>query len=217
MNLNPLRELLSEVVDFEVVNACASPKLFIAATNVRSGQARVFRNAEISADVLLASACLPFIYQAVEIDGEAYWDGGYMGNPVLFPLVDESPARDVVIVQINPIRREDVPTRAPDILNRLNEITFNASLIKELRSLALLKGIVDEEGLDRASVRETRLHRIHGSTELRDLSVSSKLNAEWAFLQHLHGIGWRKTEEWLARNFDALGRSSTLDLAELAS
>ena len=211
LNLNPLRDLLAEQVDFDAVRRCASIKLFVAATNVRTGQAKIFRNAELTAAAVMASACLPFLYQAVEIDGEAYWDGGYMGNPVLFPLVDESDTNDLVIVQINPIRRAAVPRGAREIMDRLNEITFNASLIKDLRSIMLLKGLVDEEGLNRATYREVLLHRIAAEDELKDLGASSKLNAEWDFLRHLHGIGWRITDEWLARNFEEIGNSSTFD------
>jgi predicted acylesterase/phospholipase RssA len=144
-----------------------------------------------------------------------FWDGGYMGNPVLFPLIDESDAQDLVIVQINPIRRDQVPRTARDILNRLNEITFNASLVKELRSVALLKAIVDEEGLNRVRYRDMRLHRIDAEEDLRPLGVSSKLNAEWAFLRHLHDVGWRTTENWLGSHFDRLGRESSVDLGTL--
>ncbi len=216
-NINPLRTLLLNTVDFESVRATTSPKIFIAATNVRTGQAHVFRNADLTPDVIMASACLPFLYQAVEIDGEAYWDGGYMGNPVLYPLVSETDPNDILIVQINPIYRDEVPRSAQDILNRLNEISFNASLIKELRALALVKALVDEEGLNLVKYREMYLHRIHGDAELRTLSVSSKLNAEWKFLEHLHDIGWRTTEIWLQQNFDHIGSHSTLNLNDLNS
>ncbi len=211
LNLNPLRDLLAEQVDFDAVRRCTSIKLFVAATNVRTGQAKIFRNADLTAAAVMASACLPFLYQAVEIDGEAYWDGGYMGNPVLFPLVDESDTNDLVIVQINPIRRDAVPRGAREIMDRLNEITFNASLIKDLRSIMLLKGLVDEEGLNRATYREMLLHRIAAEDELKDLGASSKLNAEWDFLRHLHAIGSRTTDDWLARNFEEIGNSSTFD------
>ena len=211
LNLNPLRDLLIEQVDFDRVRCCTEVKLFIAATNVRTGQAKIFRGPELSAESILASACLPFLYQAVEIDGEAYWDGGYMGNPVLFPLIDECDAQDLIIVQINPIRRKEVPRRAQDIHNRLNEITFNSSLIKELRSIMLLKALVDEEGFNRAQHKDMLLHWIDAADELQALGVSSKLNAEWDFLVHLHDIGWRTTEAWLEQNFDRLGRESTFD------
>jgi NTE family protein len=216
LNLNPLRDFLAREVDFAAVRACQDLKLFVAATNVRTGQAKVFRNAELSADAVMASACLPFLYQAVEIDGEAYWDGGYMGNPVLYPIVSECETPDLVIVQINPIQRREVPRAARDILNRLNEITFNASLVKELRSIALLRALVDEESLNRARFREMYLHRIQNERELRRLGVSSKLNAEWPFLRHLHAVGWRTTDAWLAANRARLGRESSFDIAAVS-
>jgi NTE family protein len=215
LNFNPLRSLLVEAINFDRVRASNEPKLFIAATNVRTGQAKVFRNRDLNADAVLASACLPFLFHAVEIDGEPYWDGGYMGNPVLFPLVEETATRDLVIVQINPIYRTRAPRRALEILNRINEITFNSSLIKELKSLVLLKSLVDEEGINRAIYREMRLHRIAAEGEMYSLGASSKLNAEWRFLRHLHDVGWRTAGRWLDQNYEMIGKQSTLDLSEL--
>lgn len=215
MNLNPLRDIVQANVDFERVNHCRAIKLFVAATNVRSGQPKVFRQPEITADTLMASAALPFMFQAVEIDGEAYWDGGFMGNPVLFPLVDECDARDLVLVQINPFYRPELPTTAREIINRLNEITFNASLIKELRSLLLLKQLIDAENLERERYRDMRLHRIDADEDLRQLQASSKLNAEWAYLCHLRDIGRTRTEHWLQTHWDALGNESTFDVSWL--
>lgn len=215
MNLNPLRDIVQANVDFERVNHCRAIKLFVAATNVRSGQPKVFRQPEITADTLMASAALPFMFQAVEIDGEAYWDGGFMGNPVLFPLVDECDARDLVLVQINPFYRPELPTTAREIINRLNEITFNASLIKELRSLLLLKQLIDAENLERERYRDMRLHRIDADEDLRQLQASSKLNAEWAYLCHLRDIGRTRTEHWLQTHWDALGNASTFDVSWL--
>jgi NTE family protein len=215
LDLNPLRDLLIQQINFERVNACAQPHVYVTATNVRTGRAKIFTQPDISADAVMASACLPFLYKAVEINGEAYWDGGYTGNPALFPLVDECGARDMIIVQINPFEREDVPQRARDILNRLNEITFNTSLIKELRSIVLLKQLIEAEKLERERYRDMLIHRIHAAAELKKLTVSSKLNAEWAFLKHLHDIGERTADTWLAENFDNLGRCSTFDLGFL--
>lgn len=212
LNLNPLRGLLGRLVDFERVRACGSINLFICATNVRTGKARIFRRNEMTIDMVMASACLPQIFRAVEIDGEAYWDGGYMGNPALFPLIDETDAHDLVIVQINPIVRDELPRTATEIMNRLNEITFNASLIKEIGSILLLKRLIDEEGLDRVRYTDMRLHHISAADELMELSVSSKLNAEWEFLQHLHRIGYHTTDRWLKDNFDKLGKEGTLDM-----
>lgn len=214
-NLNPLRTLLLNTVDFEAVRAATTPKLFIAATNVRTGMAKIFRNQDLTPEAVLASACLPFIYQAVEIEDEAYWDGGYMGNPVLYPLLAETDVQDLLVVQVNPIYRDEVPKTANDILNRLNEITFNASLIKELRSLALLKGLVDEGQINQFQLLDIRLHRIEAEEEMSKLNVSSKLNAEWAFLTYLHDIGWRRAEQWLAQNFERIGKESTFNIADL--
>ncbi len=210
-DVNPLRDLLGRLVNFERVRTCPPLQVFVTATNVRTGKARIFRRHELSVDSVMASACLPQLYRAVEIDGEAYWDGGYMGNPALFPLVEETQANDLVIVQINPVLREELPRTAPEIMNRLNEITFNASLLREISSILLMKQLIDEEGLDRMHYTDMRLHRISAEHELLDLSVSSKLNAEWDFLMHLHDIGYRITESWLEENFDQLGVRSTLD------
>lgn len=211
LNLNPLKEIVENHVDFERVRRCQRLKLFVAATNVRSGKQRVFRREEMSVEAVMASACLPFMFQAVEIDGEAYWDGGYMGNPALFPLMEECSARDILLVQINPVSREELPTTAPAIMNRLNEITFNSSLIKEIRMIALLKRALEQEGVDNCYQRAL-FHRISGEQALETLSVSSKMNAEWSFLTHLFDLGRTSAERWLEENFDALGERSTLDI-----
>ena len=131
-------------MDFERLRASSQIKLFLSATNVRSGKVRVFRNAEITPDAVMASACLPFLFQAVEIDGEAYWDGGYMGNPAIFPLIYECGSADVVVVHINPLARPDVPKTATEILNRVNEISFNSSLMREMRAIAFVTRLIDE-------------------------------------------------------------------------
>jgi NTE family protein len=209
LDINPLRDIVAAFYDFDIVNRAEDHKLFLSATNVRTGLPKVFRQPEISADALMASACLPFLFRAVEIDGEAYWDGGYMGNPPLFPLIDETDVRDTVIIQINPFERRELPKTAYEIENRLNEITFNASLIKELRAAYFLAEIIRHEGLEREAYRDARLHRIEAQQEMRKFSVSSKLNAEWPFLEHLHGIGWRTAGAWLEKNYDGIGKRST--------
>lgn len=209
-DVNPLRDLLVAAVDFDNVNTCDAVKLFITATNVRTGLPRTFRQGEITADAVMASACLPSVYKAVEIDGEPYWDGGYVGNPALYPLVDESDCRDLVIVQINPIRSNSLPTSAAEISNRLNEITFNSALIKELRAITLLRRLIEAEGLEAERYRDMRLHRI-GGEGLEHLSASSKLNAEWAFLEHLRDLGRAAAETWLKQHRDAIGQRSTFD------
>jgi NTE family protein len=212
LNLNPVRKLIAKLIDFDHVRHAEGIKLFVAATNVRTGKLKIFRRHEMTADMVMASACLPFMFQAVEIDGEAYWDGGYMGNPSLFPLVEECHSRDIVIVQINPIQREEIPRNAHDILNRINEITFNSSLMKDIRSIALLKKQIEMGNLENERYKDTLFHRINADAELKPLGVSSKLNTEWAFLEHLHDVGYRTASEWLEKNYSSLGERSTIDI-----
>ena len=212
LNINPLRDLISTLVDFDHVRHSEGIKVFVVATNVRTGKQKVFHRQEMTVDMVMASACLPLAFQAVEIDGEAYWDGGYMGNPSLFPLVEGCQSRDIVIVQINPIFREEVPRSAADILNRINCITFNSALIKEVRAIALLKKLIEVEKLEDQQYKDALFHRINADSELTPLGVSSKLNTEWAFLEHLHDVGYRTTSAWLDKNFDDLGKRSTLDI-----
>lgn len=212
LDLNPLRDLVRSRVDFDRVNRCKAIKVFVTATNVRSGRPKVFRQPALTVDAVMASAALPLMFRAVEIDGEAYWDGGYMGNPALFPLVDESHARDLVLVQINPFYRSEIPRTAREISNRVNEITFNSSLLKELRAIMLLKQVIDAEGLERERYRDMRLHRIHADEELADLEASSKMNAEWPYLCHLRDLGRQQAERWLAAHWDDLGKRSSFDL-----
>ena len=214
-DFNPLRELVAGQIDFERVNRCGKVKIFVTATNVRTGRPHIFRQPWLSVDTVMASACLPLVFRAVEIDGEAYWDGGYSGNPALYPLVDDQGCRDLVVVQINPMIRKKLPESAREILNRLNEITFNSSLIKELRAIQLLQQLIDAEGLEMESYRAMRLHLIHCEKEVQDLSASSKMNAEWQFLSLLFEKGREWAGHWLDHHFDAIGEHSTFDLNEL--
>jgi NTE family protein len=217
LNINPLRDLVAATIDFDQVNRCPNLKVFVTATNVRTGRARIFTQPELSVDTIMASACLPFMFQAVEIDGEAYWDGGFTGNPALHPLVEDKATRDLVVVQINPIVREKLPRTGRDIINRLNEITFNSSLIKELRSIELLHQLIAAENLESERYRDCFVHLIHAGKEFKLLDASSKMNAEWTYLTHLkeQGQGW--ADAFLERHFDDLGRRSTFDLTSLFS
>src|SRR6516162_8591608 len=208
--LNPLFGVLTECIDFE--RLARSPiKLFVTATSVRTGRGRIFRNEEITADVLLASACLPTMFRAVEIDGEPYWDGGYAGNPTITPLVRETDAHDSILVQINPRERSDMPRTAPDILNRLNEISFNSPLMKELRMIALLRQVADPGTGEGARWAKMRTHRIM-TDMLAQFGASSKLNAEWGFIAMLQKEGQRAASEFLDANGKDLGKRSTADL-----
>jgi NTE family protein len=208
--LNPLRAILTESIDFDRL-AGAPIKLFITATSVRTGRGRIFRNAEITPDVLLASACLPTMFQAIEIDGEPYWDGGYAGNPTLTPLVRESDAHDTMLVQINPRERPDPPRTANDILNRLNEISFNSALMKELRMMALLRQVADPGHGEGARWAGMRTHRIM-SDALANFGASSKLNAEWEFVSLLKEEGRKSADGFLAAHGEDIGKHSTADL-----
>jgi NTE family protein len=207
---NPLRDILAEHIDFQRL-AQASIKVFVTATNVRTGRGQVFRNSAITPDVLLASACLPTLFQAIEIDGEPYWDGGYSGNPTITPLVRECTSKDTILVQINPVERRGTPRTARDILNRLNEVSFNAVLLKELRMIALLRQVANPGDCEGASWAAMRIHRI-ASEQMTTLGYSSKLNAEWEFLCLLRDEGRRSVEAFLAAHGQDLGRRSSLDL-----
>jgi NTE family protein len=210
LGLNPLRGILAESIDFD--RLARSPiMLFVTATTVRTGRGRIFRNREITADVLLASACLPTMFRAIEIDGEAYWDGGYAGNPTITPLIRESDAHDTILVQINPRERPDTPRSAAEILDRLNEISFNSPLMKELRMIALLRQVADPGTGEGARWAQMRTHRIK-SDILAQLGASSKLNAEWDFVAMLRTEGRRAAGEFLDANGHDLGKRSTADL-----
>jgi NTE family protein len=210
LGLDPLRDILAESIDFDRLSR--SPiKLFVTPTMVRTGRGRIFRNAEITADVLLASACLPTMFRAIEVDGEAYWDGGYAGNPTITPLVRESEARDVILVQINPNERPETPRSASEILNRLNEVSFNSALAKELRMIALLRQVADPGSGEGARWAQMRTHRVY-SDLLTGVGASSKLNAEWDFVAMLRDEGRRAAGDFLDAKADDLGQRSTADL-----
>lgn len=211
-NLNPLRDVLLKSVDFERLESCRAVRLFISATNVKSGKVRVFESGQITADVLLASACLPFMFQAVTIEGDPYWDGGYMGNPALFPLIYGTESKDVVIVQVNPLSCDEVPTTASAIMNRLNEISFNSSLMREMRAVSFVTDLIDQGRLDNEQYKRMNVHWIEAEEHMKGLGVSSKLNAQWDFLLHLMSIGREVAAAWLERNFDAIGERSTVDV-----
>jgi NTE family protein len=202
--------VLAESIDFERL-ATSPVKLFITATNVHTGRGRIFRNGEITPDVLLASACLPSMFRAVEIDGVPYWDGGFAGNPTITPLVRESDAHDTILVQINPRERLSTPRTAGDILDRLNEISFNAPLMKELRMIALLRQAADPGRGEGARWAGMRTHRIM-TDKLAEFGASSKLNAEWEFLSMLKAEGRESTDQFLISHGADLGSKSSADI-----
>lgn len=212
MGFNPLRQVLEHSVDFERLRARCPIRLFLSATNVRTGKVKVFETGEITADSVMASACLPFLFQAVEIDGEAYWDGGYMGNPAIYPLIYHCESRDVVVVHINPMKRPELPRTASEIMNRINEISFNSSLMREMRAIAFVTKLIDEGRLADAGMKRMLIHAIAAEEVMQGLSVMSKLNADWEFLTHLFEDGRSHAGRWLEANLEHLGRESTVDL-----
>jgi NTE family protein len=215
LNINPLRDLIERVVDFEALRKGAGPKLFVSATNVQTGRVRIFTRDAITADVVMASAALPLLFRAVEIDGVPYWDGGYVGNPALFPLYRTTETEDLLIVQINPLRRDEVPASIKEIVNRINEITFNSSLAGELRAIDFVTRLIDEGRLSRGKgdgkYRRINVHRI--ALSVNGLDADSKLKNDYDFFQMLHGAGRRAARKFLDAHFDDIGVRATVDLA----
>jgi NTE family protein len=214
LNLNPMRTLLAELIDWDKFNEGGDMHLFVTATCVRTGQPRVFKCHEINEDVLLASACIPFYFQSVVIEGEAYWDGGYMGNPSIWPLIYSSHVGDVLLVQINPIVRSGLPKTAHEIVNRMNEITFNSSLIAEMRAINFVSRLVRDNHLDTKKYRDVRMHLIPAPDDALGLNASSKVNTDWAFLQFLRDTGRKVAEQWLVTCKADVGVKSTVDIEE---
>ncbi|MEJ6022349.1 patatin-like phospholipase family protein [Ramlibacter sp. PS4R-6] len=211
-NFNPLREVLEAHVDFERLRRESSVKLFLAATNVETCKVRIFKANEITPDAVLASACLPFLFQAVEIEGQFYWDGGFLGNPAIFPLIYECDSQDVVIVHLNPIVREGCPRTASDIMNRMNEVSFNSSLMREMRAIAFVTALIDKGQLSDREFKRMHIHSIRADEEMVQHDASSKFNPEWGFLTHLRDQGRAHADEWLDRHFACIGRESSVDI-----
>lgn len=210
---NPLRQALEESIDFEALRSAAkAPRLFVSATSVRSGKPRIFTRKEITPEALLASACLPQVFKAVEIDGEPYWDGGYLGNPALWPLYEQGGPPDLVLVMLNPLVREEIPTSTSDIVNRLNEITFNGSLMAEMRAIDFVQRLLDAGRLEQPRYRRLFIHVIEDEARLRGFKLATKFNGDWDFLSTLRQFGREAADRWLAENFDKLGRESSADV-----
>lgn len=215
-NYNPLKDILENIIDFKELQEYNKKKLFICATNVKTNRAKIFSNKEITVDAVMASACLPFLFQAVEINGEYYWDGGYMGNPPISPLINNTGLSDIVLVKINSININSVPTTARDIADRVNEISFNSSLINEMklihyRNELIRNGILKTDG---KTNREIFVHTISGYDALSQLSYSSKMNTSWEFLLELKNKGRQIADKWIQNDFKEVGVKSTFDVEE---
>ncbi|MCS6795317.1 MAG: patatin-like phospholipase family protein [Raineya sp.] len=212
LDYNPLRDVLLEIVDFDKLKSCQETKLFVCATNVRTGRAKVFDLKNISIDAVMASGCLPFLFKTVTIDGEDYWDGGYMGNPPIFPLIDGTNCSDILIVQVNPIHIEKSPTEAPAIRDRINEISFNTPLMLEMRKVAFIDRLLDMGINPEGKFRRIYIHQINPEKDIAEYNVSSKLNATWDFIEHLFKMGRRYASEWLDLHYDSIGVRSSCDI-----
>jgi NTE family protein len=217
LNINPLKDVIERFVDFDALRASGKLKLFVSATNVFTGRIRIFPREKITAEVVMASACLPMVFQAVEIDGIPYWDGGYMGNPAIFPFFRSTDTEDVVIVSINPLERDMTPRTQTEILNRIDEITFNSSLIAEYRAIDFVTRLIDQGRLPRGrgpgEYRRINVHRIALDSAFKELTADSKLDSDFAFFELLRNGGQRAGQEFLSRHFDDLGVRSTVDIA----
>lgn len=211
---NPLAPVV-EALSLDKVCADDGPKLFVAATNVHSGKVRVFAGHDVTHDAILASACLPTLFRAVEIDGESYWDGGYSGNPSLYPLYDRSLPDDVLIVSINPLHRPDVPDSAPEILNRINEISFNSALLRDLRAVAFVKRLIAEGTIARGVMKDVLVHFVADDVLMRSLTARSKSTPTPLLLDTLFHAGRKAATAFLEAHADDLGTRSTVDLAAL--
>ncbi|HUN49869.1 MAG TPA: patatin-like phospholipase family protein [Candidatus Sulfotelmatobacter sp.] len=214
MNLNPLRDVLSSVIDFEAMHKERKVKLFICASNVMTGKIKVFDQHKVTVDAVLASACLPFMFQAVEIDGEYFWDGGYMGNPPLYPLIYHTETRDVLIVQLNPINIPKLPNTAQEILDRINTLSFNSSLMREIRVINFVTKLIDGGFDDGGRLKRMLIHTIDAEDVLGRMSVSSKINADWDWLMYLHELGRERGEQFLHQHYDKIGHQSSTDVEE---
>ncbi|MBP0630327.1 MULTISPECIES: patatin-like phospholipase family protein [unclassified Cupriavidus] len=212
-NLNPLREVLGRQVDFAALREHCPIQLYLCATNIETGRIRIFPPEELSIDAVLASACVPTLFQAVCIDGQYYWDGGYVGNPAIFPLIYHCQTHDVVIVHINPIVRHGVPTSAADILNRVNELSFNSSLMREMRAIAFVTALIQQGKVDGREMKEMWIHSIRSDETMAALGVSTKYNADWGFLCALRDQGRAQATTWLAQHYDSIGQRSSIDIS----
>lgn len=214
MNYNPVKEVLETVIDCRRLHGQNRVKLFICATNVLSGKIRVFNNDDVTTDAVLASACLPYLFQAIEIDGEHYWDGGYMGNPPIYPLIYDAACRDVLIIQINPIKIDELPTTAQAILDRVNTLSFNSSLMREMRAINFVSKLIDAGYDDGGRLKRMLLHTVDAEDVLSKMGVSSKLNADWDFLMQLFELGRERGLQFLDKHYDKIGKESSTDIAE---
>jgi NTE family protein len=215
LEVNPLRDVLSSVLDIKKLNSADAPKLYVAAVHVTSGRLRIFETPEMTLDALLASACLPFMSEPVKIDGAGYWDGGYLANPALSPLITPiaaGKARDIIVVQVTPFERHEEPRTYTDIVDRISEISCNGALLRELEAIEQHNALIDSGKLNAKDVARVRLHVISPDESMGRLTASSKLNAERGFVEKLFKLGRQAADQWLERNRLHVGNRSSFKL-----
>ena len=214
LEINPLREIVEDLIDFDFLRQTTFPKLFVSATNVQTGRAKIFRHKELSADAIMASACLPTLFKAVEIDGQFYWDGGYMGNPALYPLYTETKCSDIILIQVNPLMRPEIPKTSAHIMDRLNEITFNSALLHEFRAIEFVTRLLESGRLDGSHYKKVRLHMVAGGEAVDRYGASAKMDLDYTMFEDLFSIGVKAGRDFLENHFDSIGVKATLDLQE---
>ena len=212
LDINPLRDLLERTIDFERIAHLQEPKVFVSATHVATGKAEIFSGKRLTAASVMASACLPMLFRAVEIDGEAYWDGGYSGNPAIHPLIYRCQSTDILLVQINPLARDKPPHTAHEILDRVNELTFNASLLAQMRAIDFVNRLLQDGRLHPGGYRPVMLHRIDGGETLEAYSGASRASADAALIDALFKLGWAQAHDWLKHRFGQVGVKSTINI-----
>lgn len=217
MNFHPIRDVLEQSIDIEAIKSKSKIKLFICATNINTGKIHIFNNQELSIDALLASACLPKLFQAIEINGEYYWDGGYLGNPAIFPLIYNTKCKDIIIFHTVPIVRPDIPQTVPEIDSRLREVSFNSSLMREMRAIAFVSRLIDQGWIKEEfekNLKKVFIHCIRADESLRTCSLASVYSPEWKFLISLRDLGREEATQWIEKNYDAIGKQTTIDFDE---
>jgi NTE family protein len=212
LDINPLQDFLEDKIDFDRLAVCKALKLFVVATSVTTGKAEIFSGKRLTANAVMASACLPTVFKAVEIEGIHYWDGGFSGNPAIHPLIYACNSRDIVLVQINPIKRDKLPTTAGDIMDRINEITFNSALIAEMRAIDFVKRLLADGKLDPAHYKDVLMHRIDGGEILEGFHASTKSATDAKLIHTLRDLGKDCARQWLVKRFTSLGVSCSVNI-----
>ncbi|MDR1982472.1 MAG: patatin-like phospholipase family protein [Holosporaceae bacterium] len=213
---NPLKSIVEELFDFDKLNAFNAVKVFLAATHVYTGKLKIFSNInkELSTEALLATACLPTMFAAVMVKGEYYWDGGFIGNPAIYPLIYNCDTSDIMLIKLNPTHRNKLPTSAAEIGDRLNEITNNTSIMREMRSIHFISKLIDDGIVAPGKLKKLHVHMIEDEAVFYDLGWSSKLNTDSDFLNHLFTAGRKSADSWLEKNYDKINKETTADITE---